>query len=152
MVVANHATVPLTAEQRNWLRVNTILPTLFIIPIILVVGGALFFIYRRFPESLAVTVFTGAGALLLFIVSIFVGMHVSNNLRDLRGGVSNVAVARLLKKSESARSPKSFFAMFQGVGMVTVMHDIYSTLVEDRSYRVTYTPHTKRGWRVERML
>jgi len=140
--------VPLTEEQRNWLRVNTILPALFAAPIVAIVGSALVFIHRRFGAAWPVTIFVGLAALLLIAVTSAVALHVMNNLRDARRGVADVAVARLTGKRGAGWSPKTLYAEFESVGSVIVMGDVYEGLVAERWYRVTFSPYTRRCWAV----
>ncbi|HET7434098.1 MAG TPA: hypothetical protein VFN10_05225 [Thermoanaerobaculia bacterium] len=144
-MLPTEATVPLTDEQRNWLRVNAIFPALFAIPIVFVIGAVLLFIARRF-HALPVTIFACAGGLLLIAVTAGVALHVRNNLRDLQRGVAHVVTARLLSKRATGRNTKSFYATLEHVGDVIVMHDLYATLSEQALYRVTYSPSTKRCW------
>ncbi|HYF63436.1 MAG TPA: hypothetical protein VD886_11520 [Herpetosiphonaceae bacterium] len=150
-MAAGASTAPLTIEQINWLRVNAFGPPIFALAII---GGvALMFscffgqlLDRPFVKAFAIV----AGLLLLGVLAA-VALHVRNTWADLRAGVAQVRVARLADKRASAGSSggRTYYAEFEEVGSVIVMHDIYEPLVVGRLYQVTYSPHTRKGWRVD---
>jgi hypothetical protein len=142
--------VPLTPEQRQMLRLNTILPTLVAIPIVLVLAGVLASIAssRAFGHP-AVKAFVGCAALLLAGIVIAGAMHVRNHLLDYRAGVAAVCFERLISKRETGRAPKTFYATFERTGDVILMHDAWLPLEPGRAYRVTFSPRTRRGWSVE---
>lgn len=148
--VASASTAPLTVEQINWLRVNAIMPPIFALAII---GGIVLlfscffgqFLDRPFVKGFAVI----AGLLLLGVLAA-VALHVRNTWADLRMGVAQVRVARLANKraSASSRGGYTYYAEFEQIGSLIVMHDIYEPLVVGQFYQVAYSPHTRKGWRV----
>lgn len=145
------ATVPLTVEQLNWLRVNAFLPPIFALAMI---GGlAVLFscFFGQFLDRPFVKGFVIVAGLVLLGVFAAVALHVRNNWADLRMGVAQVRVARLANKraSSGSRGGYTYYAEFEQVGSVIVMHDIYEPLVVGQIYRVTYSPHTRKGWRVD---
>lgn len=142
-------TVLLTVEQRNWLRANMLLPTLFLALLlggimalgVCVIGSALTHPVVRIGALVA-------AALMMGVVGISV-VHVRNHAADARLGVAQVRLARLTRKHESGQSPRTFYAELEGVGTVIVMHELYEQLEEGVRYRVTFSPHTRRGWAME---
>lgn len=147
---AGESTAPLTIEQINWLRVNAIMPVIFVL---VIVGGlALLFscFFGQFLDRPFVKGFAVIGGLLLLAVAAAVALHVRNNWADLRMGVAQVRRARLTGKRASAgsRGGYTYYAEFEQVGAVIVMGDIYEPLVVGQTYVVTYSPHTRKGWRV----
>lgn len=142
-------TVPLTMEQRNWLRANMVLPLVFLALLlggIMALGACVIGPVLTHP-----VVRLGAGvaaALMMGVVGISV-MHVRSHWADARLGVAQVRVARLVRKHETGQSPRTFYAELEGIGTVIVMHDLYERLEEGGRYRVTFSPHTRRGWAME---
>jgi len=141
--------VPLTDEQRNWLRVNALLPTLFITALLIVIVAMFAFVWSTgaFAHPL-VKVFTALSALLVIAVCIAVFKHVRNNRADLKRGTATIVTERLVRKHRTDRSPYTFYAEFEHAGQVIVMGDVYETLVENETYDVTFSPRTKKAWAV----
>jgi hypothetical protein len=63
--------------------------------------------------------------------------------------VTQVREAQLSRKHHTYQSPKTFYAEFEGVGSVIVMGDVYEKIEEGKTYRVIYSPRTRRGWDVD---
>ena len=142
-------TVPLTIEQRNWLRANVVLP---LVAVWGALGVMVLFFSCFFGGALVYTigkVFAVVLALLAAGLLAATWLHVRGNLRDLRLGVAQVSTARLLSRTSTGHSPRSFYLELEGVGSVTVMADQYEGLVDGGLYRVTYSPHTRKGWTIE---
>ncbi|MBK9780704.1 MAG: hypothetical protein IPP55_11740 [Anaerolineales bacterium] len=142
-------TQALTPEQQNWLKTNTIMPTLFVVIILGVFCGIFTCLFTGLKGTLFFTIFTAAASLLIFAVLVAVGMHVYNNLMDLHDGVAQVHTGKLNIKKQTHRSPRTFYAEFDHIGSVTIMGDVYEKLEEGKTYRVTYSPRTRRGWEVD---
>ncbi|HEX7151968.1 MAG TPA: hypothetical protein VF618_10810 [Thermoanaerobaculia bacterium] len=142
-------TIPLTPEQKMWLRANTVLPTIFAAPMVVIVGGALYLVGSRFGSHIAVKVFVALGVLLLLAVTAAVVLHVANNLRDAISGTARVAEALVVSKRESGRSPRSFYLECEALGTLIVMHEVYQAVGVGLAYRLVYSPHTKRCWTAE---
>jgi hypothetical protein len=148
--VMGDSTAPLTIEQINWLRVNAVMPVIFVL---VIVGGlATLFLcfFSQFLDRPFVKGFVVVGGLLLLAVAAAVALHVRNNWADLRMGVAQVRRARLTGKRASAgsRGGYTYYADFEQVGAVIIMGDVYEPLVVGQTYHVTYSPHTRKGWRV----
>jgi hypothetical protein len=147
---AGESTAPLTIEQINWLRVNAIMPVIFIV--VIVAGLATLFgcFFGQALDRPFVKGFVVISGLLLLAVAAAVALHVRNNWADLRLGVAQVRRARLTGKRASAgsRGGYTFYAEFEQVGAVIVMGDIYEPLVVGQIYEVTYSPRTRKGWGV----
>ena len=142
-------TKPLTPEQQNWLRLNAILPTLFVIVILGVIGGIFLCLFTGMKGNLFFIIFVSLASFLMFAIFMAVGMHVYNNFMDLRDGMAQVRESRLTRKHHTYRSPKTFYAEFEGIGPITIMGDVYDKLEEGKTYLVIYSPRTKRGWEVD---
>lgn len=125
---------------------NTILPPLFAVPIVCILGVVLALIYSRFGASMPAKIFVGIGGLLLVGMVIAVVMHVRNNSSDLRRGVADVVTARLTGKRETGRSPKTLYADFDGTGSLIAPSDVYAAMEIGRTYRIAYSPRTRRLW------
>lgn len=145
----NVATVPLTDEQRMWLKVNTTLP---ILTLLLVMGGMLLILscfWGGFLDSPFVKGFWALVGLLLVAVCVMVAIHVRSHRADARAGVAQVRVARLIRKWATSQSPRVLYAEFEQIGSLKLMPDVYQQVVEGTQYRVTYSPHTRRVWTAE---
>jgi hypothetical protein len=142
-------TIPLTDEQRTALKLNTTLPILILVPTLGVVLLMASCVLGRFLDSPFVKGFAAIAGVLLLVVIAFVAIHVRSHRADLRAGVTQVRVARLIRKRATSQSPRSFYAEFEQIGSVTVMYDLYQRLVEGDLYRVTYSQHTRRGWSID---
>ncbi|HEX2832406.1 MAG TPA: hypothetical protein VHW00_05285 [Thermoanaerobaculia bacterium] len=140
--------VPLTDEQRMWLRANALLPTVFLLATLLLLAGMVALIAGPILPHPLGRIFVAVVALLLVGVCIAVAIHVRNNRADLRRGTASVARARLQRKERSGRAPYTFYAVFDGVGRVIVMGDVYERLVEGRTFEVTFSPRTRKAWSI----
>ncbi len=143
------STRPLTLEQQNWLRVNAYLPVMMILMLIGVLGGIFLCLFINFAESTFVRIFAGLAGLIVVLVLIATGIHSYNNFMDMRDGVAQVRVGRLTGKRETGRAPKTFYAEFENAGSIIVMGDVYEKLEQGQTYKVTFSPRTRRGWEVE---
>jgi hypothetical protein len=146
------ATAPLTAEQLMWFRVNTFLPVVFTVPMVIFFGAALWFVYRRLGAAMPVKIFTGIGAALLVAVAGGVVLHVRNNRRDMLLGCAYVRRASLRRKYHTSQRSRVFYLEFDSMPAVIVSKEIYDAVSEHQTYRVTYSPHTRRGWLVDQRL
>lgn len=142
-------TVPLTAEQLSWLKTNTILPILVLLPILAGVVLMAVCVGGRFINSPFVKGFAVIAGLLLLGGAVVVALHVRSHRADARAGVAQVRVAQLLRKRMTSQSPRVFYAEFEQIGSLNVMHELYQQLVEGQRYRVTYSPQTRRAWSIE---
>lgn len=143
------STRPLTLEQQNWLRVNAYLPVMMILMLIGVLGGIFLCLFINFAESTFVRIFAGLSGLVVALVLIATGIHSYNNFMDMRDGVTQVRVGRLTGKRETGRAPKTFYAEFENAGSIIIMGDVYEKLEQGQTYKVTFSPRTRRGWDVE---
>lgn len=142
-------TRPLTPEQQNWLKANAVLPTIFLFITLAVIGGIFACLLTGMKGNLFFTIFFAIAGFLIFAVLVASGIHIYNNFMDLRDGVAQVRDTKLTRKHHTHRSPKTFYAEFEGVGSVIVMGDVYEKLEEEKTYRVIYSPRTRRGWDVD---
>ncbi|GAB4496585.1 MAG: hypothetical protein OHK003_02170 [Anaerolineales bacterium] len=142
-------TKPLTPEQQGWLRINSCLPAAIIAGLIIVLAGIFLFLLIALPDNFFVKILTSISGLIIFFVLVASGIHIYNNYMDLRDGTTQVRVGRLMGKRETGRSPKTFYAEFENAGSVIVMGDVYEKLEVNKTYKVTYSPRTRRGWEVE---
>lgn len=140
---------PLTPEQQNWLKSNAVLPTVFLVIMLAVIGGIFACLFTGMKGNLFFTIFFTAASFLIFAVIVAAGVHVYNNFMDLRDGVAQVREAELARKHHTHRSPKTFYAEFEGIGSVIVMGDVYEKLEKGKTYRVIYSPRTRHGWEVD---
>lgn len=143
------STRPLTLEQQNWLRVNAYLPVMMILMLIGVLGGIFLCLFINFAESTFVRIFAGLSGLIVALVLIATGIHSYNNFMDMRDGVTQVRVGRLIGKRETGRAPKTFYAEFENAGSIIVMGDVYEKLEQGQTYKVAFSPRTRRGWDVK---
>lgn len=145
----DRSTVPLTSEQRTGLMVNSVLPV--VITFGSVAGMALVAscILPRFINAPFIVPFFLCVAGLEVAILAVVGRHVRQHYADLRLGVAYVRTAELIEKRATTQSPRTFSAEFADIGVLSVFYDVYEPLTIGQRYRVTYSPHTKRGWSVE---
>ena len=113
-------TAPLTIEQTNWLRVNAIMPPIFAL---LTIGGMIGLFscfFGQFLDRPFAKLFAGLGGLLMLVMLVAMALHVRNNWADLRMGVAQVRVARLVSKrtSSGSRGGYTYYAEFEQVGAV----------------------------------
>lgn len=145
-------TKPLTPEQQGWLRINSCLPVVIIAGLIVVLAGIFLFLLIVLPDNFFVKILASISGLIILLVLIASGIHTYNNYMDLRDGATQVRAGRLIGKRETGRSPKTFYAEFENAGSIIVMGDVYEKLELDKTYKVTYSPRTRRGWEVEEQL
>lgn len=138
--------VPLTNEQRMWLRANALLPTVFLAAMLVIIAGIFALVAGPLLSHPVVRVFAGIVGVLLLAVCIAVAKHVRNNRADLRRGTATIARARLDTKHQTTRAPYTFYAVFDDVGQVIVMGNVYEQLVEGETYEITFSPHTRKAW------
>ena len=141
-------TQPLTPEQTNWLRVNAFLPTIILGVFLAVIGTIFACLFTGTNGHPFFIVFFGIAGILLFGILVAVGIHIYNNLMDLREGVAYLHEGVLNRKWHTHRSPKTFYAEFEGAGTVIVMGDIYEKIEEGKMYKVLFSRRTRRGWDV----
>ncbi|HEY0736116.1 MAG TPA: hypothetical protein VGD69_14470, partial [Herpetosiphonaceae bacterium] len=147
----DRSTVPLTSEQRMWLRANSVLPVaslLGVIGVAVVLGSC---IISRFIGAPFVALLVLVAAALFLVMLVVVGRYAYQHYADLRLGVAYVSSAELLQKRATTQSPRSFSAEFKDIGTLTIMYEVYQALDVGQQYRITYSPHTRRGWSVERL-
>lgn len=142
-------TTPLTLEQRNWLKTNTFLPIIFLGVTLAILAGMFACLSVGFAGNPVFIGFTVVAGILVLAVLAATGLHIYNHAMDLKEGVAQVRTAKLIRKHETSRAPRTFYAEFEDVGTVIVMYEIYEKLQDGNMYRVVYSPHTKRGWSVE---
>lgn len=142
-------TQPLTPEQKNWLRVNSYFPVVMILILMTLLVGIFSCLLISLPDSFFVRILAITSGTILLLVLSAAAMHIYNNYMDLRDGATQVRVGRLIGKRETGRSPKTFYAEFENAGSIIVMGDVYEKLEVDKTYKVTYSPRTRRGWEVE---
>lgn len=142
-------THPLSPEQQNWLKANAVLPTVFLFIILAIFGGVSACLFTSIQGNLFITIFFAVASLMFVAVLVAAGVHVYNNFMDLQDGVAQIREAELTRKHHTYRSPKTFYAEFEGIGSVTIMGDVYEKLEEGETYRVIYSPRTRRGWEVD---
>jgi hypothetical protein len=145
------STRPLSTEEINALRVNTVMPVVVILVVMVVAMVMTLFIVLPLWDRPFVKVFASAIGLLLTAVAIAVGMHVRNNLGDLRDGVAQVRSGRLLSKRQTGRAPYTFYATIEGAGEVIVWGADYANMAEQSSYTIAFSPRTRRAWSVARV-
>jgi hypothetical protein len=142
-------TTPLTIEQKNWLRTNTFLPVIMLAVMLLIIIGIFACIFTGMAGNPIFIGFAVLVGILIMAVLVATGLHIYNNAMDLKDGVAQVRTAKLMRKHETSRAPRTFYAEFQDIGDVIIMYDIYEKLEIGNLYQVTYSPRTKRGWSVE---
>lgn len=141
--------IPLTVEQQNWLKTNTYLPVITLAVMLGILAGIFACLMAGFAGNPVFTIFAIIAGLLVLAVLAATGIHIYNNAMDLRDGVAQVRRAKLIRKHETSRAPRTFYAEFEDTGTVIVMYDIYEKLESGNVYQVTYSPRTKKGWSVE---
>jgi hypothetical protein len=142
-------TIPLSLEQRNWLKTNTFLPVILLAVMLAILAGMFTCLFVGFAGNPIFIGFTAITGILVLAVIAATGLHIYNNAMDLKDGVAQVRNAKLIRKHETSRAPRTFYAEFEDVGTVIIMYDIYEKLQDGDVYRVVYSPHTKRGWNIE---
>jgi Kef-type K+ transport system membrane component KefB len=139
---------PLSLEETNALRVNTVMPVVVILIIMAIALVMTMFMVLPLWDRPLVKVFASVVGLLLTATAIAVWMHVRNNLGDLRDGVAQVRSGRLLSKRQTGRAPYTFYATIEGTGEVIVWGSDYANMTEQSSYTVAFSPRTRRAWSV----
>jgi hypothetical protein len=140
--------IPLTNDQRMWLRLNVILPTSLMAIVLMLFTGLFLVFFRSLPSHPMIRGLSWAAAALLVLVLLGVAYHVRNNRLDLARGTASVAIVRLLRKTTGNGSRHTFHAHFDSIGRVVVGMDQYERLTENETYRVTFSPRTRKGWEV----
>ena len=136
----------LTLEEKNWLRANAVLPTIMIAILLAIIAGIFACLFTGLMGNVIFMIFLAISGLMFLAVLAAVGVHVYNNYMDLRDGVVQVRQAELTRKHHTSRSPKTFYAEFTGIGDVIIMGDVYEKIDEGKTYYVSYSPRTRRGW------
>lgn len=149
MSLTTGQTIPLTTEQRAWLRINSVLPISVLLGMLVV--GAVFgsCIVGRFFNTPFVSLLLVGVSVLFLVAAILTGRYAYQHYADLRLGVASVHDAQLVHKLATERSPRTFFAEFEGIGSLLVLYDQYQPLIIGQRYRLIYSPHTKRAWAIE---
>jgi hypothetical protein len=142
-------TTPLTVEQRNWLKTNTFLPVIFLGVTLTILAGMFACLSAGFAGNPIFIGFTVIAGILVLAVLAATGLHIYNHAMDLKDGAAQVRTAKLIRKHETSRAPRTFYAEFEDLGTVIVMYEIYEKLQDGNTYRVVYSPHTKRGWSID---
>ncbi len=142
-------TTPLTIEQKNWLRANLFLPVIMLVVMLAVIISIFACVIIGTGGNQIVILFAIAGGLLVLAVLVLTGLHIYNNASDLFSGVAQVRTAKLTRKHSTSRSPRTFYAEFEGLGDIIIMFDIYEKLEAGNLYQIIYSPRTKRGWSIE---
>jgi hypothetical protein len=142
-------TQPLTSGQQNWLRVNTYFPVVLLLGMLGVLGGIFLCLLINLPDSLMVRLFVYISGAIILLILAAAGIHVYNNYMDLRDGVAQVRIEKLIGKRTTGRSPKTFYADFENTGAIIVMGEVYEKLELEKTYKVTYSPRTRHGWEVD---
>lgn len=145
------STVALTSEQRMWLRANSVLPVVSLLGVIGVAVLLSSCIISRFIGAPFVALFGLIVAALFLVMLVVVARYAYQHYADLRLGVAYVSSTELIQKRATAQSPRAFSAEFKDIGVLTVMYEVYQSLDVGQQYQVTYSPHTRRGWSVERL-
>jgi hypothetical protein len=141
--------VSLTPEQRAWLWTNSVLPVVSLLGVIGGVGLLGSCIINRFITAPFVMLLLLTVGVLLLVMIVLVGRYAYQHYADIRLGVAYVYNAGLVQKRATTQSPRTFTAEFQDIGVISVAYEVYQSLVVGQKYRVTYSPHTKRGWSTE---
>ncbi|HEY1012196.1 MAG TPA: hypothetical protein VGE07_05770 [Herpetosiphonaceae bacterium] len=143
------AAVPLNDAQRRWLRANAALPTCFLLFALAALGAMGACILGRFAGTPFFAVAAAVAGLIVAGVVLATGLHVLNNYLDLRRGVAEAAVARLVGRRTSGSSPRTLYGEFEGVGALIIpLANVYEQLAEGRAYRIFYSRRTRRLWTV----
>lgn len=135
-----------------WLRLNAYLPVLFALAMVGFLTIPLILIYRRLGHALPVKIFVGLAGLLLVAVVVAVVLHVRNNWRDAALGHAYVRRALLRRKHHTTQRTPVYYLEFADMRPLIVMKEVYDSVSEQHPYRVTYSPHTRRGWSVDQRL
>lgn len=143
---------PLTAEQLMWLRLNAYLPVLFALVTVCFLSVGLSLIYWRLGAAWPVKIFVGVGGLLLIGVVVAVSLHVRNNWRDAALGHAYIRRALLRRKHHTTQRTRVHYLEFADMRPLIVTKEVYDSVTEQQNYRVTYSPHTRRGWSVDQRL
>jgi len=142
-------TRPLTVEQSNRLRVNSLLPVgvtlTIVVPFSLVLGA----IFVTFPNIPILRMFSLVGIVLLLLVLLAVTLHIRNNLLDLKDGVCQIITEKLTQKRETGRAPKSFYGDFEQTGSLVLAANVYQQLEVGVTYQVSFSPRTRLAWDVK---
>jgi hypothetical protein len=88
---------------------------------------------------------------LLIIIILLGGMlKWQRHLRDLQQGVAHMQLARLSGAiSHQANTERRYYSYFEHVGKIAISSETYAAAIEGATYRLTYSPLSKRLWEVE---
>ena len=144
------ATRPLTQEEINGLRINTVMPTVMLAVIALVAVGLTAAIVVPMWDRPFIPWFAAGAALLLVGVAAAVGLHVRNNAGDLRDGVAQVRTGRVVStRRTKGDAPYTFYVTVDGVGEVIVWGADWDRMTEHESYTIAFSPRTRLVWSVD---
>lgn len=145
------STRPLTIEQTNWLRVNAYLPPLVLLGVLFVCIASSACLLTTFPGTPFLVGFVAAAGVILLAVAALTLLYAYCNYMDLRDGVAQVRMARLISKRthKSARNPRRFYVRFEGLDELETLPEIYEKVSEGNAYAVIYSPRSRRCWDAE---
>lgn len=146
-------TTPFTTNQRTWHIFNAIAP---IVSLAFLYFFLQFFIgmSSRFSGDAAFGQIFNLTWIIIAIAGVMSTVSLYKNIMDLMGGVTQSHTARLMRKYRSGggggrRGQRRYYAEFEQIGKVTLQSTMYSQLEEGATYKVTFSPNTKRGWEFE---
>ena len=141
---------PFTPEQRMWHIVNAIAPVIGV--------GIIFFAMRMFTgmsSGFDDSMFEQISLLwwlIMGVAVVIVALSFYKNIIELMGGVTQFHTDKFIRKYRSSsgkRGSRTYYAEFEQIGKLNVRFDLYQQLEEGRTYKVTFSPNTKRGWEIE---
>lgn len=160
MINKNIVTLPMTPQQRVWLRRKAFAPL-----VVFIIGAIGFsFLFGFVPVQILVKpnvsfemqMFARTLIFLLLVYTVFSFVtcwcHIRNHLADAQQGILHVEAVRLKSKRRRFRSGLRYYGEFEKVGSLRLVRDIretYDQLAEKDWYRVIYSPHTKYAWVVQ---
>ncbi|RUS98660.1 hypothetical protein DSM106972_080460 [Dulcicalothrix desertica PCC 7102] len=160
MINKNIVTLPMTPQQRVWLRRKAFAP--LIVFIIGAIGFSFLFgfvpvhILAKPNVSFETQMFARTLIFLLLVYTVlsFVTCwrHIRNHLADAQQGILHVEAVRLKSKRRRFRSGVRYDGEFEKVGSLRLIRDIretYDQLAEKDWYRVIYSPYTKYAWVIQ---
>ncbi|BAZ09763.1 hypothetical protein NIES4071_15730 [Calothrix sp. NIES-4071] len=160
MINKNIVTLPMTPQQRVWLRRKAFAAVIVLIVSLIGFGFLFGFIPAQIlvkPNvSFEMQMFARTVIFLLLVYTIFSFVvcwrHIRNHLTDAREGILHVEAVRLKSKRRIFRSGLRYYGEFEKVGSLILIRDIretYDQLALKDWYRVIYSPHTKYAWVVQ---
>jgi fumarate reductase subunit D len=160
MINKNIVTIPMTPQQRVWLRKKAFAP--LVVLIISSIGFSFVFgfipvqILMKANVSFEMQMFARTLIFLLIVYTILTSVaywrHIHNHLADAQQGILHVEAVRLKSKHRNFRSGLRYYGEFEKVGSLILIRDsreTYDKLAEKDWYRVIYSPHTKYAWVVQ---